>query len=30
MPDIVKVNYQQTGKSKNTYSFGMREMQEKA
>lgn len=30
MPDIVHVTYQQTGKSKNTNEFGMREMQEKA
>ena len=30
MPDIVHVNYQQTGKSKSTNEFGMREMQERA
>lgn len=30
MPDIVHVNYQQTGKSKSTNEFGMREMQVRA
>jgi superfamily II DNA or RNA helicase len=30
MPDLVNVTYQQTGKSKKTNQFGMREMQEKA
>ena len=30
MPDLVKVEYQQTGKSKNTNGQGMREMQERA
>jgi superfamily II DNA or RNA helicase len=30
MPDIVHVQYNQTGKSKKTNSFGMREMQERA
>ena len=30
MPDIVHVNYHQTGKSKSTNEFGMREMQERA
>jgi hypothetical protein len=30
MPDLVHVNYQQTGKSKSTNEFGMREMQERA
>jgi len=30
MPDIVNVNYQQTGKSKSTNQYGMREMQERA
>lgn len=30
MPDIVHVNYNQTGKSKKTNEFGMREMQERA
>ncbi|MDM8160586.1 DEAD/DEAH box helicase family protein [Labilibaculum sp. K2S] len=30
MPNLVEVNYQQTGKSKKTNEFGMREMQEKA
>jgi superfamily II DNA or RNA helicase len=30
MPDIVHVNYHQTGKSKKTNEFGMREMQERA
>lgn len=30
MPDLVHVTYDQTGKSKNTNAFGMREMQEKA
>lgn len=30
MPDIVNVQYQQTGKSKKTNEYGMREMQEKA
>jgi hypothetical protein len=30
MPDIVKVHYQQTGKSKSTNQYGMREMQERA
>jgi len=30
MPDIVHVQYQQTGKSKSTNAYGMREMQEKA
>jgi len=30
MPDIVHVNYQQTGKSKSTDEFGMREMQSRA
>ncbi len=30
MPDLVNVNYQQTGKSKKTNELGMREMQQKA
>tara|TARA_R110002096_G_C14658584_1_gene727336 strand:- start:5472 stop:7415 length:1944 start_codon:yes stop_codon:yes gene_type:complete len=30
MPDIVHVTYQQTGKSKKTNEYGMREMQQKA
>ncbi|WP_394758576.1 DEAD/DEAH box helicase [Flavobacterium sp.] len=30
MPDIVHVSYNQTGKSKSTNAFGMREMQERA
>ena len=30
MPDIVNVQYQQTGKSKSTNALGMREMQERA
>ncbi len=30
MPDIVHVKYQQTGQSKSTNAYGMREMQEKA
>lgn len=30
MPDLVNVTYDQTGKSKSTNAFGMREMQEKA
>ena len=30
MPDIVHVKYNQTGKSKKTNEFGMREMQERA
>ncbi len=30
MPDIVNVKYQQTGKSKGTNDYGMREMQERA
>jgi superfamily II DNA or RNA helicase len=30
MPDIVNVTYQQTGKSKSTNAYGMREMQQKA
>lgn len=30
MPDLVKVEYRQTGKSKKTNALGMREMQEKA
>ncbi|MFW2590667.1 DEAD/DEAH box helicase [Aliarcobacter butzleri] len=30
MPDLVHVTYQQTGKSKKTNQYGMREMQEKA
>lgn len=30
MPDIVNVKYQQTGKSKSTNQYGMREMQERA
>lgn len=30
MPDIVHVKYQQTGKSKSTNNYGMREMQQKA
>lgn len=30
MPDIVHVKYQQTGKSKSTNQYGMREMQQKA
>ena len=30
MPDLVKVEYKQTGKSKKTNALGMREMQEKA
>ena len=30
MPNLVKVDYEQTGKSKSTNKFGMRDMQEKA
>ena len=30
MPNLVEVNYEQTGKSKSTNKFGMRDMQEKA
>ena len=30
MPNLVQVNYEQTGKSKSTNEFGMRDMQEKA
>ncbi|WP_299050193.1 hypothetical protein [uncultured Polaribacter sp.] len=30
MPDIVHVTYQQTGKSKSSNAYGMREMQQKA
>jgi len=30
MPNLVEVNYEQTGKSKSTNEFGMRDMQEKA
>jgi len=30
MPDIVHVEYKQTGQSKSTNQYGMREMQEKA
>jgi superfamily II DNA or RNA helicase len=30
MPDLIKVEYSQTGKSKKTNAFGMREMQERA
>ncbi len=30
MPNLVEVNYEQTGKSKSTNAFGMRDMQEKA
>jgi hypothetical protein len=30
MPNLVEVTYAQTGKSKSTNEFGMREMQEKA
>jgi superfamily II DNA or RNA helicase len=30
MPDIIKVNYHQTGQSTNTNNMGMREMQQKA
>lgn len=30
MPDLIKVEYSQTGKSKRTNAFGMREMQERA
>jgi hypothetical protein len=30
MPNLVQVIYNQTGKSKSTNTFGMREMQEKA
>jgi superfamily II DNA or RNA helicase len=30
MPDIIKVNYNQTGQSTNTNNMGMREMQQKA
>ena len=30
MPNLVEVNYKQTGKSLNTNDFGMREMQERA
>jgi len=29
MPDIVHVEYKQTGQSKSTNKYGMREMQEK-
>ena len=30
MPNLINVNYKQTGKSKSTNALGMREMQEKA
>ncbi len=30
MPNLIEVNYEQTGQSKSTNNFGMREMQEKA
>lgn len=30
MPDLVRVTYEKTGKSKQTNGLGMREMQEKA
>ena len=30
MPNLVEVNYEQTGKSKSTNKFGMRDMQAKA
>ena len=30
MPDLIKVEYGQTGKSKKTNALGMREMQERA
>ena len=30
MPNLVEVHYEQTGQSKSTNAFGMREMQEKA
>ena len=30
MPDIVSVQYKQTGQSKSTNTYGMREMQERA
>ena len=30
MPNLVEVNYKQTGKSLNTNNLGMREMQERA
>ncbi len=30
MPNLVNVNYEQTGKSKSINEFGMRDMQEKA
>jgi len=30
MPNLVEVNYEQTGQSKSTNEFGMGEMQEKA
>jgi len=30
MPNLVEVHYEQTGKSKSTNEFGMRDMQEKA
>ena len=30
MPNLVEVNYEQTGESKSTNAFGMRDMQEKA
>ncbi len=30
MPNLVKVNYEQTGKSKKTNEWGMREMQAEA
>jgi len=30
MPNLIEVNYEQTGKSKSTNAFGMRDMQEKA
>ncbi len=30
MPNLVKVHYEQTGKSKSINEFGMRDMQEKA
>ena len=29
MPNLVEVNYEQTGASKSTNEFGMRDMQEK-
>ena len=30
MPNLVEVQYEQTGQSKSTNEFGMRDMQEKA